>query len=783
MKIKSISIASFGGVKNLKIEPTEGLNIIYGDNEKGKTTVMSFIKMMFYGSERGSSQIAKNIRKKYTPWDGSPMAGSIDFEFGGRNYRIEREFKSSNSTDRVTLIDLDMGTRQTASPDMGNEFFGLSSAAFERSVFIGQFGFPDADAKAEGEINSKLSNIALTGDETVSYETVKSRLFKARTALMSKSGNAGIYDKNLKSIAALEERLEKAVEVQENYQQNLKKAESAEAEILKIQQKAALLKEKISAEQDIRNAQKLKNLLELKNQLDELNKKLALNDGSLADEAYYKKLQLCLNLAEPARLAVEAKENEIETLKKSISAYEGSSPEEREKQKTELEDQLKALENSKAELKKSIDSKTNQEKDILFSLADKRRFRKKFNPPLLITATVSLLASIILLFIVPILAIPITAIGAVMLILSFVIKPEDTQAIDNLRKTSSLLREEISSLNSQESGLTERLAALRVKLETINSALTSNISAIEGQKKLLETCEAELESKKSAFETEWNKFLLLFSKYSQCTAAEDVKSAMEEIALGAAKQKELKQQINYILKDVGNISYDEARKKLADIGEGDQETVDFEALKAEYDRYISSITEAKSGLAAMMANFKSAVAAAENPEILRQSITALREETDTQRAFCDSAQKAMDVLEESFIEVRRSYGSQLEKNAAQILSTLTDGKYDNLTISKSLDIATEEKDKFGSREIEYLSSGAADQAYLSMRLSLSELMSEKEKLPLFLDDSLAQYDDTRLNKTLAFLTEYLKDGQGLLFTCHSYVCDTAKESGAQIIHL
>ena len=143
---------------------------------------------------------------------------------------------------------------------------------------------------------------------------------------MSKSGNAGIYDKNLKSIAALEERLEKAVEVQENYQQNLKKAESAEAEILKIQQKAALLKEKISAEQDIRNAQKLKNLLELKNQLDELNKKLALNDGSLADEAYYKKLQLCLNLAEPARLAVEAKENEIETLKKCRSADERGPP-------------------------------------------------------------------------------------------------------------------------------------------------------------------------------------------------------------------------------------------------------------------------------------------------------------------------------------------------------------------------------------------------------------------------------------------------------------------------
>ena len=54
MKIKSINIASFGGVKDLKLELEGGLNVIYGDNEKGKTTVMSFIKMMLYGSERSA---------------------------------------------------------------------------------------------------------------------------------------------------------------------------------------------------------------------------------------------------------------------------------------------------------------------------------------------------------------------------------------------------------------------------------------------------------------------------------------------------------------------------------------------------------------------------------------------------------------------------------------------------------------------------------------------------------------------------------------------------------
>ena len=63
MKINSLYIASFGGIKNLKLDFSDDFNIIYGNNEDGKSTVMAFIKMMFYGSERGGNTLSKNIRK------------------------------------------------------------------------------------------------------------------------------------------------------------------------------------------------------------------------------------------------------------------------------------------------------------------------------------------------------------------------------------------------------------------------------------------------------------------------------------------------------------------------------------------------------------------------------------------------------------------------------------------------------------------------------------------------------------------------------------------------
>ena len=242
MKIKSINISAFGGIKNLQLSFSDGFNVVYGNNENGKTTIMNFIKMMFYGTERSSSQIFKNLRKKYTPWDGGQMAGSIDFETKNRNYRIERIFGSSNSSDKVTLIDLDLGTRETVSPDIGTKLFGLSCGAFERSIFIGQFGFPESNSSAEGEINSKLSNLTSTGDQAVSFDEVNSRLQTAKFSLMSKSGRAGIYDKNLNSAKELKAKIDSAEQTKLSLEAKKQTAENLAAKIKEMQAKAENIK-------------------------------------------------------------------------------------------------------------------------------------------------------------------------------------------------------------------------------------------------------------------------------------------------------------------------------------------------------------------------------------------------------------------------------------------------------------------------------------------------------------------------------------------------------------
>ena len=92
MEIKSLWIGSFGKLKNVSLRFGPGCNLLYGENEQGKTTLLSFIKAMLYGFSGSSSDPAKNERRRYKPWSGEKMQGTLTLEAGGHTYRIERSF-------------------------------------------------------------------------------------------------------------------------------------------------------------------------------------------------------------------------------------------------------------------------------------------------------------------------------------------------------------------------------------------------------------------------------------------------------------------------------------------------------------------------------------------------------------------------------------------------------------------------------------------------------------------------------------------------------------------
>lgn len=197
MLIKCLELRSFGKFKNKTVALSDGFNLIYGGNGAGKTTIMDFIRLMFYGrcgSDR-SRDISKSPRKKYMPWDGSPMSGAAEFEYAGRTYLLSRTFGKTPSADSVTLFDVTRGENLPIDDvnfkdSIGARFFGMELDEFERTVFISDRIGSDS-AYSGSALAMKISNLSISGDESISEKAVSDRLSAAKETLVSKSGKKG----------------------------------------------------------------------------------------------------------------------------------------------------------------------------------------------------------------------------------------------------------------------------------------------------------------------------------------------------------------------------------------------------------------------------------------------------------------------------------------------------------------------------------------------------------------------------------------------------------------
>lgn len=69
MQIKELQINNFGKLKNKKIELKNGINVISGKNESGKSTLLKFITSMLYGISKNKNGKRISDYEKFTPWE------------------------------------------------------------------------------------------------------------------------------------------------------------------------------------------------------------------------------------------------------------------------------------------------------------------------------------------------------------------------------------------------------------------------------------------------------------------------------------------------------------------------------------------------------------------------------------------------------------------------------------------------------------------------------------------------------------------------------------------
>ncbi len=780
MRLNKIYISAFGGLKDFTLDLNSGLNVIYGNNEDGKSTVAAFIKAMFYGTGRNTKNLADSVRLKFTPWDNSTMAGRIFFEHEGKKYCLEREFRKSDSTDRITLTDLDSGKETSTGENVGQQFFGMSASAFERSLFIGNGDFIKDDAAAS-EINGKLSNIALTGSEDVSYKKIQKNIFDTRAKLISKSGKSGSYNEDLLKLQQLSSRLQNAdadakTKAQLNDQANVKRAEYET-----LYQKYTELKAVLDREQDLKNREKLAEFLQTKRRLDELNDTLKLADGTIINEAFAQKIEFCLNRYEKSYERCEQIGNDISRIKEAIELQNTSSPESNKEQLEKLTSDVNKLSEQRSQLESNETALAQSLEELRQKQNQMKAKKSAVNPMLLTLSIVSAVGGgTVAYFLSPVIAAVLIAVAVVLLTLSFIIKPKNIAAIAAVQNELELAHTKLAECKSEKNLISEQINNINARINTLTSVLHAD-NAIK-QQRLTDLAQKSEELNVESAKSENAKAELfgLLSEFGKCDEIQGAKDILAEIKQKTQKQKEIKLQLKTASQFLGNIDYDDARKKLDAMQSDTAENIDFDATKAEFEAIAEKISELKDELTAIATELKTSFKNSENPEELKREIAELKEKINSKKEFCDAADLAIAVLEESFYELRRGYGSELEKTTHSIFSNLTDGRYKSVSVTDTLDLSVEKADVFGTRELGYLSLGTTHQAYLSLRLAIASLISDGKPMPIFLDDSLSQYDDTRTAKAIEFLKDFCKDGQGIMFTCHNSICEIAKEQGIEI---
>ena len=181
MKIQKLKINSFGKLENKEIELKEKINIIYGENESGKSTLLKFITGMFYGLSKNKNGKEISDYDKYKPWKKDEYSGKINYQLdNGEVYEIFRDFHKKNPQIILNGTE-DISKQFSIDKNKGNEFF-KEQTNIDESVFFHTAGVMQEEIKLDkieqNGLIQKITNLISSGDDSISFKKSIEKLNK-----------------------------------------------------------------------------------------------------------------------------------------------------------------------------------------------------------------------------------------------------------------------------------------------------------------------------------------------------------------------------------------------------------------------------------------------------------------------------------------------------------------------------------------------------------------------------------------------------------------------------
>ena len=715
MKIKQLKINSFGKLKDKEITLKDNINILFGKNEAGKSTIIKYIVNSIYGISKNKKGKEYSDFEKYQPWSGEEFSGRLSYELDdGTQYEIYRDFKKKNPKIFNESME-DISNQFPIDKSVGNQFF-YAQTNVDEELFLSTLVANQQEVRLQKTEQSvliqKIANLVGTGDDNTSYRIAMDRINRRQLdeigTTRSREKPINIIDKKIAELQQEKNNLEKyenlQYEIEEKTQAELQNVETLEVQLEGYNQLRMLIEnekigqEKIRLQQGMynQNAEKIKNIDTQLDDIQEKNRDL-------------------LN-----KYSNEGNTNSVDS---SVSEIQNPIERENESQKWNAEpnytDNIKENEDIYRNKTTQYTTKHKEEKQSSNTLS--------FILPIAFLCIINIIQLILIKN--PIIKYSILGISIIIALVIGI----------TYSKKQKEIKKQIEKYNEEQKRKQEQYLEEQRRKEEQQREELKNLEIIKEKMKLLE-----------------NEVNMLEKNNKEIT--NNIQQMQQEIA--TKKETEWK---NLIEKNQTQAQSEKSKEQWANLLTWDIQKMSLQDIQYNLQKLQTELNNHKIALHSLELDKNSIEPQLDKLARIEEEYVVNQDKRHELEKLNMSMDLAKNVLMDCYETMRNTITPKFTQNLSTNISKITQGKYSNVRFHDQIGLIVENENG------EYvpatkLSVGTIEQLYLSLRLSMVEELSE-EKLPIILDEPFAYFDDDRLENFLTYMGEQYKDRQIILFTC------------------
>ena len=791
MILKELNLISFGKFQKKRFNLEKGLNIFYGENESGKTTIHNFIDGMFYGFLKPYVRKRYYLEEyeKYRPWNGNQYIGILKLVKDDKKYRIERDFAKGE----VKVYDELTGKDITDDIDVGEKikvhlpglyFFDFNTSVYKNTISIKQLG-NKIDSTLSTEVKDRLANISTSLDDEISVKQAISHLEKELDKIGTSKAYTKPYGKSIVQLDKLKEKHKLVLEKQKEYNRTIDEFN--------------VLKEKIESKE--------KEIHHLKEQLEkvELFKKKKIYDDVLALREEIKLIDKEIEILKPYSLldfedytiglrlqnSKDSLEREIKDLLFKIHSLEYKLKDKKLDGDEEIVNGVNAEElfkdmNTYNEMEEEKNNLilNNQKNRLEILNGELKTLEEKVNKSK-VKGNIFIILAIVSLGL--ILVNPFLSIIALSFIAIFFISRRSSKAyINDLDE----LKEKIKIIRLQEDERETRLSDIEKnqkkivfkydcssKLELSRLYEEIRLNQINQNQRLdaINQLDTELKDTISILDIKKKEIYNINHQLKEILQRNN-SNTLDEFKVGLDKKKDYenlvidrKGKFEVIDRILDNTTLEDLKVQLAHYNDeyfDNVDQLDISIIKDEIRDREESLYTIKDNCSRLEERIYNLNEEVKHLVDIQEEIGRIEDDIQCFQNRIRSIEIAKSTIEDISQEIHTQFAPKINKKVSKLINFISNGKYAHVKISDDLDIVIESPSTKEIVPIDSLSGGTIDQLYFALRFSIISSM-KGDNLPLILDDCFIQYDDRRLKNILSFLVDLSSERQILLFTCHN----------------